>query len=65
MEEYKDKVYKIYKNTLHESIEWDRVNWERKNISRLYLGVVCNEGNEDREDLVNILRKEISKRASV
>nr|QBK85921.1 MAG: hypothetical protein LCMAC101_05160 [Marseillevirus LCMAC101] len=65
MEEHKNKVYKLYKETSHDSIEWDHVNWERKNISQLYSGVVCNEGVGDREDLVNILRKEISKRASV
>nr|QBK85769.1 MAG: hypothetical protein LCMAC101_03640 [Marseillevirus LCMAC101] len=65
MEEYKDKVYDIYKETSHDSIEWDQIDWERKNISLLYSGIVCNEGTSDREDLVNILRKEISKRASV
>ncbi len=65
MEEHKDKVYDKYKNTPHDSIEWYNVEWERKNISKLYSGVVCNEGTEDREELVNILRKEISKRASV
>nr|QBK86110.1 MAG: C2H2 type zinc finger protein [Marseillevirus LCMAC101] len=65
MQEYKDKVYDLYKETPHESIEWDQVNWERKNISILYGGIVSNEGTSDREELVNILRKEISKRASV
>nr|QBK86184.1 MAG: hypothetical protein LCMAC101_07790 [Marseillevirus LCMAC101] len=65
LEEHKDKVYKTYKNTPHDSIEWDNVDWERKNISKLYSGIVCNEGTGDREELVNILRKEISKRASV
>ncbi len=65
MEEHKNKVYDKYKNTPHDSIEWYNVEWERKNISKLYSGVVCNEGTGDREELVNILRKEISKRASV
>nr|QBK85586.1 MAG: hypothetical protein LCMAC101_01810 [Marseillevirus LCMAC101] len=65
IEEHKDKVYKIYKETSHDSFEWEQINWERKNISQLYSGVVCKEGNGDREELVNILRKEISKRASV
>ncbi len=65
MEEYKDKVYDLYNETPHESIEWSQVDWERKNISLLYSGVVCREGTSDREELVNILRKEISKRASV
>jgi hypothetical protein len=65
MDGHKNKVYEIYKKTPHESFEWEQVNWERKNISRLYSGVVCKEGNEDRKELVNILRKEISKRASV
>ncbi len=65
MEDYKTKVYEKYKDTPHESMEWDQVNWERKNISRLYSGVVCKEGTEDREELVNALRKEIAKRASV
>ena len=65
MEEHKDKVYKRYKETPHDSIEWENVEWERKKISQLYSGVVCNEGTGDREDLVNILRKEISRRASV
>nr|QBK85922.1 MAG: hypothetical protein LCMAC101_05170 [Marseillevirus LCMAC101] len=65
IEEYKDRVYDLYKNTPHESIEWGQVDWERKNISLLYSGVVCKEGTTDREELVNVLRKEISKRASV
>nr|QBK85473.1 MAG: Fez1 [Marseillevirus LCMAC101] len=65
MEEHKDKVYKTYKQTPHDSLEWDQVNWERKNISRLYGGVVCKEGTDDRVELVNILRREIGKRASV
>ncbi len=65
IEEHKDKVYQKYKETPHDSIEWETVEWERKKISQLYSGVVCNEGTGDREDLVNILRKEISKRASV
>ncbi len=65
MEEYKDKAYDIYKNTPHDSMEWSQVDWERKNISKLYSGVVCKEGTEDRNDLVNALRKEIAKRASV
>ncbi len=65
MEEYKDKAYDTYDKTSHDSIEWGQVDWERKNISLLYSGVVCREGTSDREDLVNILRKEISKRASV
>nr|QBK85745.1 MAG: hypothetical protein LCMAC101_03400 [Marseillevirus LCMAC101] len=65
MEDHKNKVYDIYKKTSHESFEWEQVNWERKNISKLYSGVVCKEGTGDREELVNILRKEISKRASV
>nr|QBK85987.1 MAG: hypothetical protein LCMAC101_05820 [Marseillevirus LCMAC101] len=65
MEDYKTDVYKKYKDTPHDSMEWDQVNWERKNVSRLYSGVVCKEGTEDREELVNALRKEIAKRASV
>ncbi len=65
MEDHKNKVYDTYNKTPHESIEWGQVEWERKNISRLYSGIVCKEGTGDREELVNILRKEISKRASV
>ena len=65
MEEYKNKVYDLYDKTPHESIEWSQVDWERKNISMLYGGIVSREGTSDREELVNILRKEISKRASV
>jgi len=65
IEEHKDKVYEVYKNTSHDSIEWTNVEWARKNISQLYSGVVSIEGTDDREELVNILRKEISKRASV
>ena len=65
MEEYKNKVYEIYKKTPHDSFDWTQIDWERKNISQLYSGVACNEGTSSREELVNILRKEISKRASV
>nr|QBK85808.1 MAG: hypothetical protein LCMAC101_04030 [Marseillevirus LCMAC101] len=65
MEDHKNKAYENYEKTPHESFEWEQVNWERKNISKLYSGVVCKEGNGDREELINILRKEISKRASV
>ncbi len=65
MEEYKNKAYDTYDKTPHDSIEWSQVDWERKNISLLYSGIVCREGTSDREELVNILRKEISKRASV
>jgi len=65
MEEYKNKAYEIYNETLHDSFEWSQVDWERKNISLLYGGIVCKEGSSGREDLVNILRKEISKRAAV
>jgi hypothetical protein len=65
MEEYKDKAYNTYDKTPHDSIEWGQVDWERKNISLLYSGIVSREGKSDREELVNILRKEISKRASV
>ena len=65
MEEYKNKAYEIYNETPHDSFEWSQVDWERKNISLLYSGIVCTKGNQGREDLVNILRKEISKRASV
>ena len=65
IEEYKDKVYDLYNETSHDSIEWSQVDWERKNISLLYSGIVSKEGTSDREELVNILRKEISKRASV
>ena len=65
MEEYKDKVYDTYNRTSHDSIAWDQVDWERKKISQLYSGVVCKEGSGDREELVNALRKEIAKRASV
>ena len=65
IEGHKNNVYDLYKNTSHDSIEWENVEWARKNISRLYSGIVCKEGTEDREELVNILRKEISKRASV
>ena len=60
-----NKVYDLYDETPHESIEWGQIDWERKNISVLYGGIVSKEGTSDREDLVNILRKEISKRASV
>ena len=65
MEEYKDKVYDLYDKTSHDSIRWSQVDWERKNISILYSGIVSREGTSDREELVNILRKEISERASV
>ena len=65
IEEYKDKVYDMYNDTSHDSPAWRQVNWERKSISKLYSGVVCREGTEDREDLVNALRKDISKRAYV
>ncbi len=65
MEEHKDKAFEIYNKTPHESFEWGQVDWERKNVSKLYGGVVCKEGTGDREELVNILKKEISKRASV
>ncbi len=65
MEEHKNKVYDAYNDTPHDSFEWEQIDWERKNISRLYSGIVCREGTGDREELVNILRKEISKRASV
>jgi hypothetical protein len=65
MDEYKNKAYDIYDRTPHDSMEWSQVDWERKNISKLFSGVVCKEGTGDREDLVNALRKEIAKRASV
>jgi len=65
MKEYKDRAYEIYNETPHDSFEWGQVDWERKNISLLYGGIICNEGKQGREELVNILRKEISKRASV
>jgi len=65
MEEYKNRAYEAYEKTPHDSIEWGQVDWERKNISLLYSGIVSREGKSDREELVNILRKEISKRASV
>ena len=63
--EYKNQVYNSYDKTSHDSIEWSQVDWERKNISLLFNGIMCNEGKQGREDLVNILRKELSKRASV
>jgi len=65
MEEHKNTAYDAYQKTPHDSFKWGQVEWERKNISRLYSGVVCKEGAGCREELVNILRKEISKRASV
>jgi hypothetical protein len=65
MEEYKDRAYDIYSKTSHDSIKWGQVDWERKNISQLYSGIVSKEGNKDREELVNALRKEIVKRATV
>jgi len=65
MEEYKERAFDSYDKTSHESIEWGQMDWERKNISLLYSGIVSREGKTDREELVNILRKEISKRASV
>jgi len=65
MKEYKNQVYEIYNQTPHDSFEWGQVDWERKNISLLYSGIVCKENSSGREELVNILRKEISKRASV
>lgn len=65
MEEYKDRVYNMYSEISHDSPQWRQVDWERKNISKLYGGVVCREGTGDREDLVNALRKDISKRAYV
>lgn len=65
IEEYKDRAFQAYEKTPHDSIEWGQVDWERKNISLLYSGIVSREGKTDREELVNILRKEISKRASV
>jgi len=63
-EEHKDKAYEIYK-TPRDSFDWGQVDWERKNVSPLYSGAVCREGAADREELVNVLRKEISRRASV
>lgn len=65
IQEHKNRVYDKYKETSHDSIEWENVEWERKKISQLYSGIVCKEGTEDRNGLVNLLRKEISKRASV
>jgi len=65
MEEHKNTAYDNYKNTPHDSFDWEHIEWERKNVSKLYSGIVCKEGVGDREELVNILRKEISKRASV
>lgn len=65
MKKYKDEAYEIYNQTPHDSFEWDQVDWERKNISLLYSGIISKEGTKSREELVNILRKEISKRASV
>ena len=65
MEEYKNQAYEIYNETPHDSFEWSQVDWERKNVALLYNGIVCKEGSSGREELVNILRKEISKRASV
>ena len=65
MKEYLDKAFENYKNTPHDSFEWEQIEWERKNISRLFSGVVCKEGTEDRDELINILRREISKRAFV
>jgi len=64
-EKYKDKAYDMYDGTSHDSPAWRQVDWERKNISKLYSGVVCREGTDDRGDLVNALRKDISKRAYV
>nr|QBK85774.1 MAG: hypothetical protein LCMAC101_03690 [Marseillevirus LCMAC101] len=63
--EYKDKAYDAYQKTSHDSFDWETINWERQNVGKLYSGVVCREGTEDREELVNVLRKEIGKRASV
>ncbi len=63
--EYKNQVYNSYDKTSHDSIEWSQVDWERKNISLLFNGIMCNEGKQGRDELVNILRIEISKRASV
>jgi hypothetical protein len=65
MEDHKNKAYEIYNKTPHDSFDWEQVDWERKNVALLYSGIVCNEGTGDREELVNVLRKEISKRASV
>jgi len=65
MEEYKDRAYDKYSKTSHDSIEWGQVEWDRKNISLLYSGIVCMEGTSDRDELVSILKKEISKRAYV
>lgn len=65
MKEYKNRVYDKYENTHHESIEWYNVEWERKNISLLYIGIVCMEGASGRDELVNILKKEISKKAYI
>ncbi len=65
IEDHKNKAYDIYNKTPHDSFDWEQVDWERKNVSLLYSGVVCREGTSDREELVNVLRKEISKRASV
>jgi len=65
MQKHKNKAYDIYDKTSHDSFEWGQVDWERKNVSLLYSGIVCKEGSSSREELVNILRKEISKRASV
>ena len=65
MDEYKNRAYDIYDKTPHDSMNWAQVDWERKNISLLFSGVVCKEGTGDREELINALRKEIAKRASV
>ena len=65
MEKYKNRAYDAYEDTPHGSMEWEQIDWERKNISLLYSGVVCREGTGDREDLINALRKEIAKRASI
>ena len=65
MEKYKNRAYDVYSKTSHDSLEWDQIDWERKKVSQLYSGVVCKEGSGDREELVNALRREIAKRASV
>jgi len=62
---YKNRAYDAYDKTSHDSFDWETIDWERKNVGKLFSGVVCREGTQDREDLVNVLRKEIGKRASV
>lgn len=65
MQKYRETAIKNYDETPHESRKWRQIESERRNVLDLYDGILCEEGQEARDDLVNMLRKEIGKRASV